>query len=143
MDQPAREHTRPDGVSDATVEALDALTRGLETIEVARGHLLEFHRLTGTGDTQLRQAVDQLRSEGHTDVAERLETDLVGRNVLEGRWTFQVIEEYDDTYFSVWQDMEKEAREQLVDGCRHLLEAEMKETNRTHGHPHHTATPPG
>ncbi len=142
MDRPMPEHTRPDGVSDATIEALDTLTRALETIEVARGHLLEFHRLTGTGDGQLRHAVDQLRSEGHADLAERLEIDLVGRNVLEGRWTFQVIEEYDDTYISVWRDMERQAREQLVGGRRHLLEAEMKEDNRTHGHPHHTAVPP-
>jgi len=29
-------------------------------------------------------------------VAERLATELVGRNVLPGRWTFQVVEEFDD-----------------------------------------------
>ena len=142
MDEMKSEHTRPDGVTDATIEALDSLTRGLETIEVARGHLVEFHRLTGTGDGQLREAAQQLRSEGHTEIADQLQTDLVGRNVLQGRWTFQVIEEYDDTYYSVWRDLERLAREQLVNGRRHLLEAEMKDSNRTHGHPRHTAEPP-
>lgn len=142
MDRPNAEHTRPEGVTDATVEALDTLTRGLETIEVARGHLLQFHRLTGTGDTQLREAAQQLRVAGHGELAERLERELVGRNVLEGRWTFQIIEEYDDGYFSLWRDMEQQARTELVGGRRHLQEAEMKEANRTHGHHRHAAVPP-
>ncbi|SDS72269.1 hypothetical protein SAMN04488570_2535 [Nocardioides scoriae] len=140
-DGPDSEHQRPDGVDDDTVTALDTFTRALETIEVARGHLLQFHRLTGTGDTQLRESVEQLRAAGHADLADRVEHDLVGRNVLEGRWTFQVVEEYDDTYFSVWRDLERQARDELVGGRRHLLEAEMKEDHRTHGHPHHTARP--
>ena len=79
---------------------------------------------------------------GHDAIADRLEDVLVGRNVLEGRWTFQIIEEYDDSYFSVWRELEQEARDALVGGRRHLLEAEMKEANRTHGRPHHAATPP-
>lgn len=142
MDRPNKEHRRPDGVDDNTVEAMDTLTRALETVEVARGHLMQFHRLTGTGDTQLRESVEQLRSCGHDAVADRLEKDLVGRNVLDGRWTFQIIEEYDDTYYSLWRTMEREAREELVEGRRHVFEAEMKESNRTHGHPHHSAVPP-
>ena len=140
-DGPDSEHQRPDDVDDDTVTALDTFTRALETIEVARGHLLQFHRLTGTGDTQLRESVEQLRAAGHDDLAARVEHDLVGRNVIDGRWTFQIIEEYDDTYFSVWRDLERQAREELVGGRRHLLEAEMKESHRTHGHPHHTARP--
>lgn len=141
MDGPDPEHRRPNGVDDATVTAMDAFTRTLETMEVARGHLLQFHRLTGTGDTQLREAVTQLRECGHQALADRLEEALVGRNVLDGRWTFQVIEEYDDNFFSVWRTMEREARVELVDGRRHLLEAEMKEQNRTRGHPRHSAVP--
>ena len=141
MGGPSAEHQRPDGVDDATVEAMDTFTRALETVEVARGHLLQFHRLTGTGDTQLRESVEQLRSSGHETLADRIETELVGRNVLEGRWTFQIVEEYDDDYFSVWRELEQLARDELVAGRRHLLEAEMKEANRTHGHPHHSAVP--
>lgn len=141
MDGPDQEHRRPEGVDDATVEAIDTLTRALETMEVARGHLLQFHRLTGTGDTQLRESVEQLEAAGHSSLADRLQEELVGRKVVEGRWTFQIIEEYDDHYFSVWRTLEREARDELVGGRRHLLEAEMKETNRTHGHPRHSAVP--
>lgn len=140
-DEPDQEHTRPVGLSDEEVTALDTFTRAFETVEVARGNLLQFHRLTGTADTQLREAVSQLRRCGHDRLADHVERELVGRNVIEGRWTFQIIEEYDDTYFSTWHHLERAARDEVANGRRHLLEAEMKETNRAHGHPHHSARP--
>lgn len=140
-DRPDTEHTRPDGVSDATVEALGKLSEALEVVEDARGSLYRFHRLTGTADLTLGEAVDQLRRAGHEELADRIGRELVGRNILQDRWTFQIMEEYDDGYYALFKDLEREAREQLVDGRRHLFEAEMKEDRRTHGHPDHTARP--
>jgi hypothetical protein len=140
-DEPAAEHRRPEGVDDATVEAVGRLTEALETVERARGHLYSFHQLTGEADFKIGDAVDQLRAAGHTELAERLQREIVGRNVLDGRWTFQIMEEYDDTYWSVLRDAEREVRERLTGGRRHLAEAELKEQRRTVGHPHHTATP--
>ena len=140
-DEPTPEHRRPDGVDDATVEALGKLSEAFEVIEDARGHLYRFHRLTGTADLALGEAVEMFRTAGHGDLADRLQTELVGRNVLEGRWTFQVVEEYDDGYYATFKDLEAAARKDLVDGRRHLYEAEMKEDRRTHGHPDHTARP--
>jgi len=141
-DLPAEpEHRRPAGVSDATVEALGSLSEALEAVEVARGGLYAFHRLSGTADLTLGEAVDGLRSAGHTDLADTLERELVGRNVLAGRWTFQVVEEYDDGYYATFRRLEREAREQLVGGRRHLFEAEMKQDRRTTGHPDHEAGP--
>ena len=43
--------------------------------------------------------------------AVRIEPELVGRNVLEGRWTFQVVEEYDQGYYADIVRLEQEARE--------------------------------
>ena len=140
-DKPAAEHRRPEGVDDATVEAVGRLTEALETVARARGHLYSFHQLTGEADFKIGDAVDQLRAAGHTELAERLQREIVGRNVLDGRWTFQIMEEYDDTYWSVLRDAEREVRERLTGGRRHLAEAELKEQRRTVGHPHHTATP--
>ncbi len=139
MTTPIPDHQRPDGVSDATVSALGKLSEALEAVEVARGHLYQFHRLTGTADLTLGQAVEELREAGHGDLADRLERDLVGRNLLEGRWSFQIVEEYDDSYYSAFKDLEREAREQLVGGARHLFEAEMKQDRRTDGARHHEA----
>ncbi len=138
---PAPQHIRPDGVSDATVEALGKLSEALEVVEHVRGHLYAFHRLTGTADLALGDAVDLLREAGHTELAERIDTELVGRNVLRGRWTFQVVEEYDDGYYATFKSLEELARNELVGGRRHLYEAEMKEDRRTHGDPDHTARP--
>ncbi|MDQ6525404.1 hypothetical protein RB608_17410 [Nocardioides sp. LHD-245] len=135
------EHTRPDGVDDLTVEALGKISEALEAAEVARGHLYAFHRLSGTADLTLGEGVDRLREAGHDALADRLETELVGRNVLRGRWTFQIVEEYDDGYYADFKRLESAARDELVAGRRHLYEAEMKEDRRTHGRPGHGREP--
>jgi hypothetical protein len=140
-DGPAPQHRRPEGVDDATVEAVGRLTEALETVERARGHLYSFHQLTGEADFKLGDAADQLREAGHGELADRLEREIVGRNVLPGRWTFQIMEEYDDTYWSAVRAAERDVREALVAGRRHLAEAELKEDRRTPGEPHHEATP--
>ena len=140
-DEPSPEHQRPEGLDDLTVEAVGLLTEALEATERARGHLYSFHQLTGTADFGLGDAVDKLREAGHTELADRIDRDLLGRNVLPGRWTFQIVEDYDDTYWSVFRDLEREVREELTAGRRHLFEAELKESRRTHGHPDHTARP--
>ena len=141
MSGPLPEHQRPEGVSDATVSALGKLSEALEAVEDARGHLYAFHRLCGTADLTLGEAVEGLRTAGHTELADQVERELVGRNILEGRWSFQIVEEYDETYYSPFKALEKQARGELVDGRRHLYEAEMKEERRTHGARHHEAVP--
>ena len=141
-DHPAPRHQRPDGVSDETVEALGKLSEALEAVEEARGALYAFHRLSGHADLQVGEAVDQLRDAGHVDLADRIETELVGRNVVEGRWTFQLVEEYDEGYYATFKELEKAARDEHVEGRTHVFEAEMKEDRRTHGRRHHEATPP-
>ena len=134
-------HRRPEGVSDATVEALGKLSEALEVVEHARGLLYGFHRLTGKADLALGEAVELLREAGHADIADLLSARIVGRNVIDGRWTFQIVEDYDANYYSAFVDEERAARHSLVQGKRHLFEAEMKEDRRTHGTPHHEARP--
>jgi hypothetical protein len=142
-DGPDAAHRRPGGVSDDTVEALGKLSEALEVVEHARGYLYGFHRLTGKADLALGEAVELLRAAGHPGLAERIDAELVGRNVIQGRWTFQIVEDYDDSYYSVFRDLERDARDELADGRRHLFEAEMKEDRRTHGRPAHEARPAG
>jgi hypothetical protein len=85
--------------------------------------------------------VEKLRDAGHADLADRIERELLGRNVIEGRWTFQIVEDYDDGYYALFRDLEREARDRLAGGRRHLYEAELKEQRRTHGEPGHEARP--
>lgn len=138
---PAPEHERPVGVDGATVDAVGKLTKALETTERARGHLYAFHQLTGESDRRVEEAMHMLRDAGHTAWADRLRTELFGRNVLAGRWTFQIVEEYDDGYWGLFRELESAVRADLTAGRRHVREAGMKEDHRTHGDPGHSARP--
>ena len=91
---------RPDGVTDATVEAVGKLSEAFETIEEVRGRLYGLHRLTGSADLALGDAVEMLRKAGHAELADQLDRELVGRNVVTGRWTFQVVEDFEDGYYA-------------------------------------------
>ncbi|PSK64131.1 hypothetical protein B0E53_03917 [Micromonospora sp. MH33] len=140
-DGPDRAHRRPAGVTDATVEALGKLSEALECVERARGHLYSLHQLIGHADLMLDDAVALFRSAGHPQLAERIEGELLGRNVIAGRWTFQIVEDFDDGYYALFRELDRQARDELVDGRRHLYEAEMKERRRSPGRPGHEARP--
>lgn len=126
-------------MDEATVEALGKLSEALETTERARGHLYSFHQLTGEADFELDEAVALLRKAGHDALADRVQQELIGRNVTPGHWTFQLVEEYDDGYWSEFRALERAAREELAGGRRHLHEAGLKERRRTHGRAGHEA----
>ncbi|MEZ5298343.1 MAG: hypothetical protein R2697_19350 [Ilumatobacteraceae bacterium] len=125
----------------ATVAALGTLSEAVEWIERARGALYDFHQLTGHADMLLGDAADELERAGHHAWAAEIRTELVGRNVLEGRWTFQVVDEYDDTYWGPVRAVRRRAEAVLAGGRRHLHEAAMKQRRRTHGRRHHEAAP--
>ena len=134
-------HRRPASADDATVEAVGKVSEALEWVERARGRLYDFHQMMGHADALFGEAADALADAGATEQADDLRRHLVGRNAIDGRWTFQIVEEYDDGYWSLFRELEHEAREQIADGQRHLLEAEMKSDERTQGLPGHEASP--
>lgn len=141
VDGPDERHRRPAGVSDETVAALGKLSEALETVERARGHLYSLHQLIGHADLMLDEAVAQFRAAGHDRIADRVAEELLGRNVIAGRWTFQIVEDFDDGYYALFRELDRAARTELVGGLRHLYEAEMKEERRTRGRPGHEARP--
>ena len=124
------DRTRPD-LDDTTVEGLGKLSEALETVDQARGLLYGFHQLTGKADLLLQDAVELLRKAGHDVLADDLERDLVGRNVIADRWTFQIVESYDRTYYRRFADLERRLVDELAQGRDHLYEAEMKQARRT------------
>jgi len=137
----ADKRVRPDAMDDATVEAGGAVSEALECVERARGELYSFHQLMGHADLLLGEACDRLRAAGHDAVAERLETEVIGRNVVHGRRTFQIVEDFDDNYWSAFREHERRVRDELQRGVRHVFEAEMKERRRSHGKPGHERRP--
>jgi hypothetical protein len=116
---------------EITVQALGKLSEALETTERARGHLYEMHQLTGTADFQLDEAVSLFMQAGHTTIAQRIQRDLIGRDVTPGHWTFQLVEEYDDGYYAAFRSVEEFAREKLAGGRRHLHEAQLKKLRQS------------
>lgn len=136
-------HQRPEGATDAEVEAAGTVSEAVEYIERARGRLYDLHQLIGRADLLFQEAADQLDSAGHTGLAERIRSEMVGANVLDGRWTFQMVEEFDDGFWSTARSLNRTVSDELTAGRRHVFEAEMKERNRTSGRPGHEATPPG
>ncbi|MVZ91081.1 hypothetical protein GQF49_11465 [Microbacter sp. ANSKLAB05] len=134
-------HRRPEGATDAEVEAAGTVGEAMEYIERARGHLYDLHQLIGRADILFQEAADQLAQAGRPELAERIRDEMVGVNVLHGRWTFQIVEEFDDGFWSTARALDSAVRDELTGGRRHVHEAEMKEANRTGGRPGHEATP--
>lgn len=139
---PAGLDRRPPGVGDDVVEAMGRYDEALEWIERARGRLYDFHQMMGHADAIFRDAADLLEQAGHPDLAQRVRHDIVGRNVLPGRWTFQVVEEFDDGYWEPVRAVGADLRSRLVEGRRHVHEAELKAGEITPGAPTQEPTPP-
>ena len=95
-------------------------------MEQARGHLYAFHQLSGHSDRLLQNAVAALRDAGQAGLAEQVEQVLVGRDVVRDMWTFEIVEAYDEQYWSTFRVVEEHVRKALTGGLPHVLEAEMK-----------------
>lgn len=126
-------HPRPAGTTDATVDAVGRLSAAFEVVENARGLLYGFHRMTGEADLALQDAVAALRSAGHGDLADEIDQVLVGRDVVPGFWTFELVEAYDEQYWQVFRAVDRLVRERLSAGRPHVFEAEMKHREQRTG----------
>ncbi len=134
-------HERPVGASDETVAAVGKLSEAFEYAVRARGHLYDVHQLVGHADLLAGDAADALEQAGHAELAERVRTYLVGRNSLYGRWTFQIVEEFDAGWYDAFANTEKLVRDELMAGRHHVFESEMKDERRTRGEPGHERRP--
>jgi hypothetical protein len=117
---------RPAGASDELVAALGKLSEALEVVEEARGLLYTFHRRSGRADLTLQEAVQALHDAGEHETARQVADVLVGRDVIPGCWTFQLVEQYDSQYWQPFRAVEAEVRQRFAGGTAHIYEAEMK-----------------
>jgi hypothetical protein len=117
---------RPAGASDELVAAVGKLSEALEVVEEARGLLYSFHRRLGTADLTLQEAIAALHDAGEHQLAREASDVLVGRDVIPGYWTFQLVEQYDAHYWQPFRAVEASVRDRLTDGIAHIYEAEMK-----------------
>ncbi len=127
------EHPRPPGTDDATVDAVGKISAAFEVVENARGMLYQFHRMSGEADLALQEAIAALRDAGHHELADEVDDVLVGRDVVGDMWTFQIVESYDEQYWSAFKAAEELVRRRLAGGTPHVFEAEMKQREQTQG----------
>lgn len=139
---PDPKHQRPDGATDGVVEAVGKVSEAFEWIERARGRLFDFHQMMGHADFLLGDAADLLEAEGQEDLADLVREEAIGRNVIDGRWTFQIVEEFARTYYDPVSRVEAQVREDLMQGRTHVYEAELKEQRRSRRRPGHESRPP-
>lgn len=121
----------PPGTTEAVVVAVGRLSEAIEWVERARGRLYDFHQMIGHADEALGVAARQLRDAGREDLARRLDEEHVGRNVVEGRWTFEIVEDFDRNYWIPVREFCREVEEETVGGVRHAHEALMKQRRQS------------
>lgn len=143
MSAAASDRERAGDASDSLIEAVGKASEALEYVERARGHLYSFHQLIGRADLLFGEAADRLREGGAVDAADAVDREIVGRNVLDGRWTFQVVEEFDDLYHETVRDAVRGLEATFQEGQRHVYEARLKEQRRTRGRAGHERRPLG
>lgn len=136
-------HRRPEGASDELVAAVGKLSEGIEWLERVRGRLYDFHQMVGRTDFLFGDAADALEEAGQPELADKVRREVVGRNILDGRWTYQVVEEFERCYYEPVRAVDAEVHDAVMDGKRHVYEAELKQERRTPGHPAHTTAPVG
>jgi hypothetical protein len=113
------------------IDAVGKASEALEYVERARGHLYAFHQIIGRADFLFEQAALDLAATGHHAEAASLWRNVVGRDVLEGRWTFQIVEGFDDDYYDAARNEVLRLERVLVAGRRHAHEEQLRERRRS------------
>jgi len=100
---------------------------------VPRGHLYAFHQLIGRADLLFEESAIHLAAAGHREAASSLWRAVVGRDVLEGRWTFEIVERFDDDYYFTARSEVAQLEAALVAGRRHAHEEDLRSRRRGQG----------
>jgi len=114
---------QPADLGDAEREALHQVELGLEWLHRAHGHLVTFHHNTGHAMDHLAEAETLFRNSGHDDLADALRDEYLPRGVIdEDRWSYDVIECFQEGFLRDIEAFEAETRERVARGQRHVTE---------------------
>jgi hypothetical protein len=113
-------------LSDGEVEALHETELGVEWLHRAHGHLLQFHHAVGHAMDHLADGESMFRASGYDDLADGLRDDLLPRGVVGDTWSYGLVEAYQDGPLADATDFEREARELVAGGRRHVAERQQE-----------------
>ena len=120
-------HPVPDGVDDARWPPSVSCRPRSRCSRRPAGTCTRSTAAQGQADLELQQALEHLREAGHRALADEIDQVLVGRDVVPGPWTYQIVESYDRTYYDIWKAAPRSPMaERLADGTPHLAESSMK-----------------
>ena len=110
-------------LTEAEREAIHEVEAGIEWIHRAHGALVEFHHSVGHGMDHYDAAAEAL-AEGHSDLAERFESDVLPAGLTEeGHLSYQLVAEFEGGFLATVEDATEATRAELVDGERYVVEA--------------------
>jgi len=116
-----------DDLTEAEREALHTVELSVEWLHRAHGHLVEFHHKTGHAMDHLADAEEQLREAGHADLADVLRDQHLPQGVIdEDRWSYDVLESYQEGFLNDLVAFEEQARGEIADGNRHVTERKQE-----------------
>ena len=118
------------GGSDGPVRAAHELEVALEWVERAWGHLVAFHHEIGHAQGMMLEAARRLEAMGEDALAERVRRDLAPRDVLPGRWTYRIVDEFREGFLAPARAVEEDDRGRLAGGRRHRFEASLRDEHR-------------
>jgi len=116
---------RPD-LTDRERAALHDLQLGVEHVYRAYGHLLAFHHEVGRGMDEFDRARERLRDAGHDAIADRFRDEVLPAGVVDGCWSYEVVEAFEAGLLSDGTSAAREARERIADGVEHVSERDQQ-----------------
>ena len=116
-------------LGDAEISALHEVELGIEHLHRAHGHLIAFHHSTGRAMNHLAAAEKRLREAGYDALADTIRDEYLPRGVIEGRrpddrgrWSYDVLETYQELFLDDIVGFQDEVTETIADGLRHVHE---------------------
>ncbi|MEQ8835162.1 MAG: hypothetical protein RIB67_12060 [Miltoncostaeaceae bacterium] len=120
------------GLPPEVREAMDAVEVACEWVERAFGSLLDAHHRTGRAQILLLEAADAMEAVGQDAHAARIR-EVAARDVLPGRWTYRMVDEFRAMMIEPVRAMEEAIRSDVTGGVRHVHEMDMRRRTREHG----------
>jgi hypothetical protein len=115
--------------------ALHRLTLGTEWLHRAHGHLLAFHHSTGHAMDHVAAAEAHLREAGHDEFANAIRDEYLHSGVIDDdRWSYDVVEDFQDGVYTDLQRFESIVRDELADGQRHVSERVQEQAWKERAH---------
>lgn len=110
-------------LSDTERSALHEVELGIEWLHRAHGALIEFHHNTGHAMDHFARAEVLFRESGEPALADALRDEHLPRGVVDGdRWSYDLLEDFQEGFLPEMVDFEEIARRTISDGRRHVTE---------------------